>query len=176
MKPTRREGDGGTATWAAAVTVTTAAVLFVISGAAVSTLGGIPGCNPLPVNLVVGILAVLAGCLAAAYSGYIGWHTRNGLHGITAAGATLFVIGVIGQRATVGTQNPEMATACAATATSGAWATTVQLPFSIAVDQVALAGVVLTIVGLCAVLLFERIDTGPTADVAATIFEDQDTV
>ena len=120
-------------------------------------------CNPAVSQVVVGILAVFGGCLIAAVAIYAARANRNPIHLITALGASLFVIGVVGQRAYQPTQDLFMQAACPASVSHGAWSASIALPvLGVALDAIALAGVVIAVLGICAALLIER--TGEVRD------------
>ena len=53
---------------------------------------------PTPEQVVIGILAVLFGCLAVTASAYAGRQTGNWLYYVCTVGSLAFVAGVIGQR------------------------------------------------------------------------------
>jgi hypothetical protein len=114
---------------------------------------------PTPEQVVIGILAVLAGCLAVTTSAYAGRQTGNWLYYICTLGGLAFVAGVVGQRvfpsaAAIARLGP----IDAATSSPGPWDAGVSLPLiGIRVTPVAIVGLLIAAVGLSLVLLFERI-------------------
>ena len=135
---------------------------------------------PTPEQVVIGILAVLAGCLAVTTSAYIGRQTGNWLYYLCTAGSLAFVVGVVGQRAF---PSPAAVARLGATAAStsvpGPWDAGVSLPLiGIRVTPVAIVGLLIAAVGLSLVLLFERIPSTAHTTVPARIsrLEDDDSV
>jgi hypothetical protein len=135
---------------------------------------------PTPEQIVIGIIAVLAGCLAVTTSAYAGRHTGNWLYFICTLGSLTFVAGVVGQRvfpsaAAVARLGPVEAS----TSSPGPWDAGVSLPLiGIRVTPVAIVGLLIAAVGLSLVLLFERIPGAgvATAPVRASRLEDDDSV
>jgi hypothetical protein len=122
---------------------------------------------PTPAEVVIGILAVLAGALITSVSVFLAQRSHNWLHVIAALGGLLIVAGVVGQR----------------TATDGAglgpWDAGIAVPVvGLHVDVVAAAGVILCLVGLTLTLLFERVP--PDGEVSRPLvhraLEDDDAV
>lgn len=135
---------------------------------------------PTPEQIVIGIIAVLAGCLAVTTSAYAGRQTGNWLYFICTLGSLAFVAGVVGQRvfpsaAAVARLGPVEAS----TSSPGPWDAGVSLPLiGIRVTPVAIVGLLIAAVGLSLVLLFERIP-GPgvaTATARTSRLEDDDSV
>jgi len=135
---------------------------------------------PTPEQIVIGIMAVLAGCLAVTTSAYAGRQTGNWLYFICTLGSLAFVAGVVGQRvfpsaAAVARLGP----VDALTSSPGPWDAGVSLPLiGIRVTPVAIGGLLIAAVGLSLVLLFERIP-GPgrtTAPARRSRLEDDDSV
>lgn len=135
---------------------------------------------PTPEQVVIGILAVLAGCLAVTTSAYIGRQTGNWLYYLCTAGSLAFVVGVVGQRVF---PSPAAVARLGATAAStsvpGPWDAGVSLPLiGIRVTPVAIVGLLIAAVGLSLVLLFERVPGAvrPAAPVRTSRLEDDDSV
>lgn len=135
---------------------------------------------PTPEQVVIGIVAVLAGCLAMTSSAYAGRQTGNWLYFICTVGSLAFVAGVVGQRAF---PSPEaiarLGSAGAATSAPGPWDAGVSLPLvGIRVTPVAIIGLLLAAVGLSLVLLFERVPGTVRAAVPARAsrLEDDDSI
>jgi hypothetical protein len=99
-------------------------------------------------DVVLGCLAVMVGSVGAATAFWFARHNRNWLFHVVGAGAALFVIGVVGQRA------PSVVTGRPASL----WDAAVGLPVvPIAVNDVALVGMLTILAGLSAVLFLERV-------------------
>ena len=132
---------------------------------------------PTPEQVVIGILAVLAGCLAVTMSAYIGRQTGNWLYYLCTAGSLAFVVGVVGQRAF---PSPAAVARLGATASvPGPWDAGVSLPLiGIRVTPVAIVGLLIAAVGLSLVLLFERVPSAvrPAAPVRTSRLDDDDSV
>lgn len=113
---------------------------------------------PTPEQVVIGILAVLAGCLAVTTSAYAGRQTRNWLYYICTVGSLAFVVGVVGQRVFPSPSAVARLGAAATASAPGPWDAGVSLPLiGIRVTPVAIVGLLVAAVGLSLVLLFERV-------------------
>lgn len=114
---------------------------------------------PTPSQVVIGILAVLAGCLAITTSGAAARQTGNWLYYVCTVGSLAFVAGVVGQRVFPSPAAiARLGAAAASTSAPGAWDAGVSLPLiGIRVTPVAIAGLLVAAVGLSLVLLFERV-------------------
>lgn len=101
---------------------------------------------PAPGDVVIGILAVLAGALVTSVSVFLARRSRNWLHYVTAAGGLLLVAGIVGQRtATDGTP-------------TGPWNAGISVPLvGVRLDVVAAIGIIVSLVGVTLTLLFERV-------------------
>ena len=135
---------------------------------------------PTPEQIVIGIIAVLAGCLAVTSSAYGGRRTGNWLYYVCTVGSLAFVAGVVGQRVFPSPAAITRFGPVAASASSpGPWDAGVSLPLiGIRVTPVAIVGLLIAAVGLSLVLLFERIP-GPgvaTATARTSRLEDDDSV
>jgi hypothetical protein len=108
---------------------------------------------------VIGIIAVLAGCLAMTTSVTAARQTGNWLYYICSVGSLAFVAGVVGQRVFPSPAAiARLGAAAAATSAPGPWDAGVSLPqIGIRVTPVAIVGLLVAAVGLSLVLLFERI-------------------
>ena len=135
---------------------------------------------PTPEQIVIGVVAVLAGCLAVTTSIYAGRQTGNWLYYVCTLGSLAFVAGVVGQRvfpsqAAIARLGPNLAAASA----PGPWDAGVTLPLiGIRVTPVAIVGLLVAAVGLSLVLLFERIPGagGAPAPARASRLDDDDSV
>jgi hypothetical protein len=135
---------------------------------------------PTPEQIVIGIVAVLAGCLAVTTSAHAGRQTGNWLYFICTIGSLAFVAGVVGQRvfpspAAIAHFGP----VAASTSSPGPWDAGVSLPLiGIRVTPVAIVGLLIAAVGLSLVLLFERIPAtaGATVPARASRLDDDDSV
>ncbi|HEY6469111.1 MAG TPA: hypothetical protein VI434_05035 [Candidatus Dormibacteraeota bacterium] len=135
---------------------------------------------PTPGQILLGIFAVLIGCLATTSAVYAGRQTGNWLYFICAAGAVAFVAGVAGQRVFPSAAAvAKLGAAAAAVSTPGPWDAGVSLPLiGVRVTPVAIGGLLLGAVGLSLVLLFERIPGVARAPVALrpSRLEDEDSI
>lgn len=135
---------------------------------------------PTPEQIIIGILAVLAGCLAVTTSAVAGRQTGNWLYFICTVGSLAFVVGVVGQRVFPSPAAvARLGAAAASTSTPGPWDAGVSLPLvGIRVTPVAIVGLLIAAVGLSLVLLFERIPGTARAAVpmGASRLEDDDSV
>ena len=135
---------------------------------------------PTPEQIVIGIIAVLAGCLAVTSSTYAGRQTGNWLYYVCTVGSLAFVAGVVGQRvfpsqAAIARYGPIAASA----SSPGPWDAGVSLPLiGIRVTPVAIVGLLIAAVGLSLVLLFERIPSTSraTLPVRTSRLDDDDSV
>src|SRR5262249_6956319 len=116
-----------------------------------------------PSDVVLAIVAVLLGCLAASVATFAGVRTGNWLAFVCAAGCAAFVAGVVGQRTF-----PSAAAAAkpgsgaASTSVPGPWDAGVSLPaLPIRLTPVSVGGVLAAAIGLSLVLLFERVPGAP---------------
>lgn len=135
---------------------------------------------PTPAQVVLGIFAVLLGCLAITTSTAAARHTGNWLYYICTVGSLAFVAGVIGQRVFPSPAAIARLGAAAASASApGPWDAGVSLPLiGIRVTPVAIAGLLVAAVGLSLVLLFERVPgtVRIAAPTRASRLEDDDSV
>jgi hypothetical protein len=131
---------------------------------------------PTPEQVVVGILAVLFGCLAVTASTYAGRQTRN----VCTVGGLAFVAGVIGQRVFPSPAAiARLGASAASSSAPGPWDAGVSLPLiGIRVTPVAIVGLLVAAVGLSLVLLFERVPgtIRAVAPTRASRLEDDDSV
>ncbi len=114
---------------------------------------------PTVAQVLIAIIAVLAGCLATTSTAYLGRQTGNWLYFVCTIGSLAFVAGVVGQRVFPSAAAvARLGAAAAATSTPGPWDAGVSLPLiGIRVTPVAIVGLLVAAVGLSLVLLFERI-------------------
>ena len=135
---------------------------------------------PTPAQVVLGIFAVLLGCLAITTSTAAARHTGNWLYYICTVGSLAFVAGVIGQRVFPSPAAiARLGEAAASTSAPGPWDAGVSLPLiGIRVTPVAIAGLLVAAVGLSLVLLFERVPgtVRIAAPTRASRLEDDDSV
>ena len=135
---------------------------------------------PMVGQVILGIIAVLAGCLATTSAVVAARHTGNWLFFICALGATAFVAGVVGQRVF---PSPDAVArfgqSSASVSIPGPWDAGVLLPIvGIRVTPVAIGGLLVAAVGLSLVLLFERVPGTVRASAAARTsrLEDEDSI
>jgi hypothetical protein len=128
---------------------------------------------------VIGIIAVLAGCLAVTTSGVAGRQTRNWLYYICTLGSLAFVAGVVGQRVFPSPLAIARYGAAASSSAPGPWDAGVSLPLiGIRVTPVAIVGLLVAAIGLSLVLLFERVPgtVRAPAPTLASRLEDDDSI
>jgi hypothetical protein len=135
---------------------------------------------PMVGQVVLGVIAVLAGCLATTSAVVAARHTGNWLYFICSLGAVAFVAGVVGQRVF---PSPDaiarFGQTSAASSIPGPWDAGVLLPIiGVRITPVALGGLLVAAVGLSLVLLFERVPgTAPVpVPVRASRLEDDDSI
>ncbi|MEA2637139.1 MAG: hypothetical protein QOE18_196 [Chloroflexota bacterium] len=135
---------------------------------------------PMVGQVILGIIAVLAGCLATTSAVVAARHTGNWLFFICALGATAFVAGVVGQRVF---PSPDAVArfgqSSASLSIPGPWDAGVLLPIvGIRVTPVAIGGLLVAAVGLSLVLLFERVPgtVRAPATARASRLEDEDSI
>jgi hypothetical protein len=131
-------------------------------------------------QVVLGIVAVLAGCLATTSAVVAARHTGNWLYLICALGAAAFVAGVVGQRVF---PSPgavaRFGQSSASVSIPGPWDAGVLLPvIAVRVTPVAIGGLLVAAVGLSLVLLFERVPgtAGVPVPARASRLEDDDSI
>jgi hypothetical protein len=120
---------------------------------------------PTPAQVVIGVVAVLAGALIATTSAFVARRSGNWLHHLGTAGGLLIVAGVVGQRSAAG-------------GATGLWASGITVPvLGVELDAVTAAGIIVALLGLVLTLLFERV---PDADQPSPLvhrhLEDDDAV
>lgn len=99
-------------------------------------------------QLVIAALAVVLSCTAAAFCFWFGVRHRNWLVHVIGVGATLAVVGLVGERNVVaGTGRP-----------GSVWDLSVKVPLiPLYLDQLTAAGLILALLGLSLVLFLERV-------------------
>ena len=101
---------------------------------------------PAPGDVVLAILAVLAGCLVAATAAHLAWRSRNWLYHVGTVGGLVIVAGIVGQRTPV------------PGASVGPWDAGITVPvLGTRLTPVCAAGLVLSLICVTLVLLFERV-------------------
>lgn len=135
---------------------------------------------PTPEQVVIGIIAVLAGCLVVTTSTVAARHSGNWLYFICTLGSLAFVAGVVGQRVFPSPSAvARFGAVAASTSTPGPWDAGVSLPLiGIRVTPVAIVGLLIAAVGVSLVLIFERIPgtVRVAAPTRASRLEDDDSV
>jgi hypothetical protein len=135
---------------------------------------------PTPEQVVIAIVAVLAGCLAVTSSAYAGRQTGNWLYYLCALGSLAFVAGVVGQRVFPSPAAiARLGAVAASTSAPGPWDAGVSLPLiGIRLTPVAIVGLLVAAVGLSLVLLFERVPgtAAAMAPTRASRLEDDDSI
>ena len=113
---------------------------------------------PAPGDVILAIVAVLAGCVAGAYAAYFAWRNGNWLGYLCAAGCATFVVGIAGQR-TFPTAEAirTLGQTLAATSRPGPWDAGVSLPLvSVRITPVTLVGLLFAALSVSLLLLFEH--------------------
>jgi len=135
---------------------------------------------PMVGQVVLGIIAVLAGCLATTSAVVAARHSGNWLFFICALGATAFVAGVVGQRVFPSPSAiARFGQSSASVSIPGPWDAGVLLPIvGVRVTPVAIGGLLVAAIGLSLVLLFERVPGTVRAPAAARAsrLEDDDSI
>ena len=134
---------------------------------------------PTPEQVVIGIFAVVLGCLAVTASAYAGRQTGNWLYYICTLGSLAFVAGVIGQRVFPSPAAVARYGSAASSSSPGPWDAGVSLPLiGLRLTPVATVGLLVAAVGLSLVLLFERVPSSVRAKqrTRASRLEDDDSV
>jgi hypothetical protein len=131
-------------------------------------------------QVVLGVIAVLTGCIATTSAIVAARHSGNWLFLICALGCAAFVAGVVGQRVFPSPAAvARLGQSGAAVSTPGPWDAGVLLPIvGIRITPVAIVGLLVAAVGLSLVLLFERVPATVRAPVAARAsrLEDDDSI
>ncbi|MFN2569281.1 MAG: hypothetical protein ABR564_06735 [Candidatus Dormibacteria bacterium] len=116
------------------------------------------GLPPRWYEVLLGCLAVLAGCIAAAAAVRAGRRTGNWLYHVRCAGAVVFVVGVAGQRSFPTAEQLRRLGSAASTSPPGPWEAGVRLPWiGVSLTPVALGGLLLASLGLSLLLFFDPV-------------------
>ncbi|MGO8686810.1 MAG: hypothetical protein ACLQT7_06425 [Candidatus Dormibacteria bacterium] len=99
-------------------------------------------------QIVLASLAVLIGCIGSAFAFWFAVRHHNWLFHVIGGGAALFVVGLVGERTPVaGTGRP-----------GSVWDLTVKVPLlPLSLDELTVAGLILVLLGVSAVLFVERV-------------------
>lgn len=130
-------------------------------------------------DVVLGILAVVAGCVGAAAAIRSGHRTGNWFSYVSALGCTAFVAGIAGQRSfPSATSVEQLGEAVAGTATPGPWDAGVSIPLlPLRLTPVSVGGLLVAAIGLSLLLLFERVpDPARLVERPLRRLEDDDSV
>ena len=129
-------------------------------------------------DILVGIAAVVLGCLAGSIAVEASRRTGNWLFLVTAVGAVAFVAGVVGQRSWPSEDSVRrLGQDAASSQLPGPWDAGVRLPLlGVHVTPVALGGLVVAIAGVSLVLLFEAVPERRREPPAGLPVEERDTV
>jgi len=129
-------------------------------------------------EVILGIVCVILGCIVASASLYAARRTRNWLFLVCALGASVFVIGIVGQRVFPSEDARRLQPLTASRSTPGAWEAGVQIPvIGVSATPVAVGGLLLAVVGLSLVLFFEAVpDQEPAPPHPLPPLEDGETV
>lgn len=114
---------------------------------------------PTPGDVILAIIAVLAGCIAGAFAAHHAWRTGNWLGYLTAAGCAAFVVGIAAQRTFPSAAAVRaLGQALAQTSRPGPWDAGVSLPvIGTRITPVSLAGVLTAALSVSLLLLFEHV-------------------
>ena len=114
---------------------------------------------PAPTDVIIAIIAVVAGCIAGAAAVYSAWRSGNGLGYLTGIGCAAFVIGIAGQRTFPSAAAVRaLGQALAQTSRPGPWDAGVSLPLiGLRMTPVTLVGILVAALGVSLMLLFEHI-------------------
>jgi hypothetical protein len=111
-----------------------------------------------PRDVVVGCFCVLVGVVAAVLTAHAARRTRNWLFLVIAAGAAVFVLGIVGQRPFPSEDAVRLDPAGAAHHTPGPWEAGVHVPIvELQATPVAVGGFLLAVVGVSLALFFEAV-------------------
>jgi hypothetical protein len=109
-------------------------------------------------DVVIGVIAVVVGLVAAAAAVHAAGRTRNWLFLVCAVGSAVFVLGVVGQRVFPSEDTRKLEPLQASRTTPGPWDAGVNIPvINIGATPVAVGGLLLAVVGLSLVLFFEAV-------------------
>ena len=113
--------------------------------------------SPSPGLIVAGVLAAVLAALAASSAAVLARRSGNWLYWLCTAGSGLFLLGLAGQRVFPNEDDVHrLGAAVAAARTPGPWDAGVSIPVvHVALDPVALAGLLIAALGLSLSLLFE---------------------
>jgi hypothetical protein len=108
-------------------------------------------------QVILAVAFVLAGSLVAVVAARSGWRHRNWLTYIITAGASVFVVGVVGQRVFPSTDAVKRLGAAAARLSApGPFDAGVSIPVvNLQITPLTLAGILIAALGFSLVLLFE---------------------
>jgi len=114
---------------------------------------------PAPSDVILAIVAVLAGCIAAAGAAHHGWRTGNWLAYLCALGCAAFVVGIAGQRVFPSADAvKQLGQTLAESSRPGPWDAGVGLPLvGIRITPVTLVGLLLAAFSVSLLLLFEHV-------------------
>lgn len=130
-------------------------------------------------DVLIGIAAVLAGCIGGAFAIRSGYRSRNWFAYLCGLGCAAFVAGIAGQRSFPSAAAvARLGAAGAAASTPGPWDAGVSLPvIPIRLTPVTVVGFLVAAVGLSLLLLFEHVpDTDRVAWRQPRALEEDDTV
>ena len=134
---------------------------------------------PAPTDVVIAIIAVVAGCILGATAAYSARATGNWLGYVCAIGCATLVAGIAGQRTFPSAQAVRaLGQALAQTSRPGPWDAGVSLPLiGLRVTPVSLAGLLVAALGVSLMLLFEHVpDPGRVRVVRHRRLEEDDAV
>jgi hypothetical protein len=134
---------------------------------------------PQPTDVVIAIVAVVAGCVLGATAVHSAWRTGNWLGYLSALGCAAFVAGIAGQRTFPSAAAVRaLGQALAQTSRPGPWDAGVSLPLiGLRITPVTLVGLLVAALGVSLMLLFEHVpDSGRIRVVHHRALEEDDAV
>ena len=134
---------------------------------------------PAPTDVVIAIIAVVAGCVLGATAAYSARTTGNWIGYVCAIGCATFVVGIAGQRTFPSAQAVRtLGQALAQTSRPGPWDAGVSLPLiGLRMTPVSLVGLLVAALGVSLMLLFEHVpDPGRVGAVRHHRLEEDDAV
>lgn len=114
---------------------------------------------PTPGDVIVAIIAILAGCTGGAFAAHAAWRNGNWLGYLCAIGCATFVVGIAGQRTFPSTAAVRaLGQTLAQTSRPGPWEAGVGLPLiGTRITPISLVGLLLTALSISLILLFEHV-------------------
>jgi hypothetical protein len=134
---------------------------------------------PAPTDVLIAIIAVLAGCVLGATVAYSAWRTGNWLGYACALGCAAFVAGIAGQRTFPSADAVRaLGQSLAQTSRPGPWDAGVSLPLiGLRITPVTLVGLLVAALAISLMLLFKHVpDPARTRTVHHRQLEEDDAI